>query len=485
MGTPETPKFRGKKMRTKATLLVLTLLIASLSAITPVTLISSLLPHVYAVTPASCFLNSTVYGSTNVTGLTAPGNPYHIPINNHGGVVITIAVCMNNNEPEGVQNSTQFKVSSNNGRPNVNVTALETTSLTNQGYYPTVTFTDTDNIVTPAGQAFAKNGQTFNVTTFFNQQYNFIVDNTKPTITAVTATTAGACLVSCTEASGTTSDTFTATATDGGSGVASIKITASNGTFKTYAFSPAGSPKTTAPATKILLSPGNNFLTIDATDAAGNAATQVTAQIYVIRGPDFTSFALILGWNLISSPVILNGTDYGLATPPGAFQPPTAIPLNALNDVHSFFRDIPCATILAVWQYTGGIWKFWKCGVAPGATVIATIQDGQAYFILTSAAITLYAYGYTTNPVPLPPRPVYTLGLGWNGVGFTETSAEVVAGACAVPAYMCTFSGAWVTSPSVWILDGAGAWSLTSAAIPPGKAFFIYVTTAGTFQANP
>jgi hypothetical protein len=110
---------------------------------------------------------------------------------------------------------------------------------------------------------------------------------------------------------------------------------------------------------------------------------------------------LQVGWNLISTPLLLYDTD--------------------ITDVLAklIAHDTVEGVWTMVWQGDQQVWKTWTPGPGPVDT-LTKIVDGQGYWIKMKAPDTLTLVGTWTTLGDGEPPPPYPLHDGWNLIGYTH-----------------------------------------------------------------
>ncbi|MGA8904319.1 MAG: SBBP repeat-containing protein [Candidatus Bathyarchaeia archaeon] len=169
-------------------------------------------------------------------------------------------------------------------------------------------------------------------------------------------------------------------------------------------------------------------------------------------GAASVSILLVLGWNLISLPVV--PVDNAIATILGD--------LISGNDV------------MVVWSYQGGAWKSFRPGTTIGT--LTTMQDGFGYWIYMTHRRTLVVSGFVIPPGSLPTS--YQLASGWNCLGFKPQ-----------PALKNETIGTYLTSirelsTAILLYDNLNStwiWASTDTQLAPGEAIWIDMNLAVTF----
>jgi Zn-dependent metalloprotease len=171
---------------------------------------------------------------------------------------------------------------------------------------------------------------------------------------------------------------------------------------------------------------------------------------------DRLAIPLHAGWNLVSLPLIQDNPS-----------------------ITSVLRyQIASNEIAIVWSYTG-MPRAWRYFIPGKASTLSTVVDGDAYWIYTRAADTLYVEGNVIAPVRTPPS--YSLAAGWNLVGF-KPQPIITAGT--VGEYLFSIAG-YYDPNNVWVLDNSsGNWirATNSTVLEPGQAMWILMTRSATLR---
>lgn len=179
---------------------------------------------------------------------------------------------------------------------------------------------------------------------------------------------------------------------------------------------------------------------------------------------------LVVGWNLISLPVVPNMTA------------------NA-NSVDLLFNQTGLSLVTSVFTftYTGkvGSWQFCASKyTAPKWSCVGTLKfmvDGKGYWILTKgpSLVVLKVVGSVIPPGA--PPPAYALQAGWNLVGYKAEPD---------PNTHVDHALDWLHSidtlyeiHNVWVYNsGTGSWTRTADdPVYPGQAMWLLLSAAATF----
>lgn len=204
-------------------------------------------------------------------------------------------------------------------------------------------------------------------------------------------------------------------------------------------------------------------ITITAQDAKTNTTTDTSLSLVV--DPDITGYVINLnpGWNFISLPLI-----------PGV---PT-IEDPAITSVLSGVGNIANVTRVD-YYYNTGTSTGWQSYVPGSGGTLATMDDGNGYWMWMNAADTLTVKGRIMPPAPAVP-PTYPVYAGWNAIGF-KSLADLANGT-----YL-----AGVTSTVIWGYDATTGYfrvypspqthgSATPGNMEVGYGYWAWVTTSGT-----
>ena len=149
---------------------------------------------------------------------------------------------------------------------------------------------------------------------------------------------------------------------------------------------------------------GSYDITITATDAKGNVATDATSLDLVVDPDAYGAvISLYTGWNLISLPLIPGNTD--IAT--------------VLTGV-----SVPGNVTMVYYWYNDGTTTAWQTFTPGAGGTLTTMEDGKAYWMYMSGADTLTMTG-RTMPAPPGVPPIYAVYGGWNFVGFKSLITQV------------------------------------------------------------
>jgi subtilase family serine protease len=169
------------------------------------------------------------------------------------------------------------------------------------------------------------------------------------------------------------------------------------------------------------------------------------------------SISLVLGWNLISLPLI-----------------PANTPINTVLGGLALANE---ATSVFSYQGSPPSWKFATLSAGKFTGTLTTVQDGLGYWIYMTKADTLWVNGYVITPASSPPT--YSLTSSWNLIGFKP---EPTVGAETVATYLTSISTKY-DSNNVWIYDNtSGTWIRATGTqnIQPGQGLWVYMTSAAT-----
>jgi len=176
---------------------------------------------------------------------------------------------------------------------------------------------------------------------------------------------------------------------------------------------------------------------------------EITASTFT---PQTTSVTLYPGWNLISLPLIPVNSNIGSV-------------MAAVSENISY-----------VWYYdTTNGWQSWTPGAPSDLTIM---RDGKGYWVKTNQTTgathntTLIVYG-RVGPEPPDVMPTYAMASGWNMVGFKSLASQVAS------VYLAP-----LTPTSIYWYDNLGAGYtriLTSANMDPGKGYWAFFGTGGSF----
>ena len=171
-------------------------------------------------------------------------------------------------------------------------------------------------------------------------------------------------------------------------------------------------------------------------------------------GPVVYQIPLEKGWNLISIPIVPANTAIGTV----------------------LGSQVAGGNLTAVWSYQNGKWlsSTFSGGKLSGS--LTSMQDGFGYWIYMTKPDNLFVVGSVFPPLPSTP-PSYTLGVGWNLVGFKPQPAV---GPETVGAYLSSITEK-INANSVWVYDNpSGSWIRAdpSYVLHPGQAFWVLVTTS-------
>lgn len=165
------------------------------------------------------------------------------------------------------------------------------------------------------------------------------------------------------------------------------------------------------------------------------------------------------GWNLISLPIIPNSTS-----------------------IASLLRSqIASKEVVSVWAYSASS-KSWRVFTPGRPSTLATMADGNGYWIYMRTADTLYVDGYVIPPVAAPPT--YQLKVGWNLVGFKPQPTIQNE---AVSRYLTSIVGSYDQN-NVWIYDNtSGSWTRSTGTtmLTSGEAMWILVTSPSGATLRP
>ena len=148
---------------------------------------------------------------------------------------------------------------------------------------------------------------------------------------------------------------------------------------------------------KVTASTSSYPITITATDAKGNVATDTSLTLVVDPGAYGAVIDLAEGWNLISLPLIPDD--------------------DAIDVVLAGIGDISNVSSVYYW-YNDGTSTGWQIYVPGSGGTLATMEDGKAYFVLMSGEDTLTITGRTMPKPGETTPPIYEVYAGWNFVGF-------------------------------------------------------------------
>lgn len=197
---------------------------------------------------------------------------------------------------------------------------------------------------------------------------------------------------------------------------------------------------------------GEYTVTINATDAATNEATDESLTCTVDATHTGYDIDLAEGWNLISTPLIPDDSDI-------------AVVLADITD-----------NVSVIWAYIYdedgfASWKVWGSGPA----TLTEIVDGQGYWIEMTADNTLTVTG-TELPAPPNAPPAYNLYAGWNLIGFKSVDvleADVYLGATVTAGVVRMYGYDAVGGVYTTIL-------VTADSLQPGQGYWLAVSADGT-----
>jgi len=208
---------------------------------------------------------------------------------------------------------------------------------------------------------------------------------------------------------------------------------------------------------------GDYPVTIIATDAEGNKATDETLILAVRYGATGVEIDLDAGWNLISLPLIPNSSDITVV-----------ISATTLTS-----EDV--SNVVMVRAYDPATGEFPYHTPATGSGELTVMEDGVGYWVFMNEADTLTITGrqWPTPPMELPSS--YDVVMGWNLIGFLsieEMPDYAVEGEVEV-GYLANIAG---TYPVLWSYDAfAGAYSnVKNDLMEVGHGFWIWMTEPGT-----
>ena len=173
-------------------------------------------------------------------------------------------------------------------------------------------------------------------------------------------------------------------------------------------------------------------------------------------GPVVYQIPLVVGWNLISTPIIPASTNIGAV----------------------LASQVAGDNFTVIWSYQGGKWFSATLSGGKLSGTLTTIQDGYGYWIHMIKPDNLFIVG---SDFALPPAtpPSYPLDAGWNLVGFTP---EPTIGLEITSSYLSSLAGNY---NRVYLYNNhSGQWTENPASLLPGQAIWIYVTTPETLRPS-
>jgi len=216
------------------------------------------------------------------------------------------------------------------------------------------------------------------------------------------------------------------------------------------------------------------------------AATSPTANPYLCNdsAPSYTGsfnycrIHLVLGWNLVSLPVVPNSTALTAAQ---ILKPAyNQFFVGAANSVNNVFNRTGIEFVTSVYTYNGHTWSFCitKSLLLGACSNTMTMVDGSAYWVLTTSAnVALAVGGWIIQPASAPPG--YSLVKGWNLVGFKPQPSI---GVEETGTYLSSLGSNYDTA-HVYSWDNVnGAWVLLGGTdnIPVGNGMWVFLTSAQT-----
>lgn len=168
---------------------------------------------------------------------------------------------------------------------------------------------------------------------------------------------------------------------------------------------------------------------------------------------------LTAGWNLISLPIVPENSNIQLILK----------------------SQIASGKLALVWGYIG-VPRSWKSFIPGKSSTLATMTDGNGYWIYMRAADILYVNGTIIPPASVPPG--YALVAGWNLVGFKpQPDIENKT----VSQYLLSMTGCY-DPVNVWIYENAsGNWirATDTSWIRPDQAMWVFVTAPSGTTLRP
>jgi len=209
---------------------------------------------------------------------------------------------------------------------------------------------------------------------------------------------------------------------------------------------------------------GDYPVTITAADAKGNVATDETLELAVRVGATGVEIDLVVGWNLISLPLIPDDADIS----------------EVISATTLASEDV--SNVVMVRAYDPATGEFPYHTPATGSGELTVMEDGVGYWVFMNEADTLTITGrqWPTPPMELPSS--YDVVVGWNLIGFRSMvempDYDVVEEGVEV-GYLANIAG---TYPVLWSYDAfAGAYSnVKNGLMEVGHGFWIWMTEPGT-----
>ena len=209
---------------------------------------------------------------------------------------------------------------------------------------------------------------------------------------------------------------------------------------------------------------------------SSNDPSKGTFPLTIITPFNYLRLPLVMGWNLVSLPVVPNSTAISAAQL--KYPAYSVFFTGPANSVNNMFNSTGLRYITSVYTYNAPTGKWLYCLVSKGSCsgTLTVMVDGAGYWVYTTSNTVVLSFGgWTVQQLSTPPS--YQLSVGWNLVGFTP---EPTVGPEPTSTYLNSLAGNY---GRVYLYDNTSSiWTENPTELAPGQVIWVYVTAPATLR---